>query len=82
MRTSSGMPDQAQSRSSESGMELACRRRLNLLMRDMRVEWASDSLGGASWGREGWLMRLRVLTGSKMIVSVVGRKRSIQTTYL
>ena len=64
LRTSSGMPDQAESRKSESEMELAWRRRLNLLMRDMRAEWASISFAVALWAIGGWLMRCREFAGS------------------
>ncbi len=63
-RTSDGMPDQEESRSSGTGMVLAWRMRLNLLIRDIRAECASDSFGLGFDGIGGWLMRWREFAGS------------------
>lgn len=62
--TSSGIPDQAKSRSSGRETVLDCRMRLNLLMRVIRAECASICLEEASdWGGE-WLIRFREFAGS------------------
>lgn len=66
-RTSSGKPDQAESRSSVKDMELACSMRLNLLMRLIRAECSSTSFGEALSGTGGWLIRCKELAGSRRI---------------
>ncbi len=58
------MPDQDESLRSDNDIELAWRMRLNLLMRDIRVEWASASFGVAFRGIGGWLMRWSEFAGS------------------
>lgn len=69
-RTSEGIPDHDESRSSERGMDEAWRMRLNLLMREIRVEWASACLGVAFGGTGGWDMRWREFAGSVVRFSI------------
>lgn len=63
-RTSSGTPDHARSRNSVRDTVLACRMRLNLLMRVMRLECISLSFGDALVGGDVWLMRFNAFAGS------------------
>jgi len=48
-------------------MVLAWRMRLNLLIRDIRAECASDSFGLGFDGIGGWLMRWREFAGSVLL---------------
>ena len=63
-RTSSGTPDHAKFLRSVRGTVLVCRRRLNLLILVMRLEYVSFSFGVASLGGGLWLMRFNELAGS------------------
>ena len=57
LRTSSGTPDHAEPRKSAKDIELAWSMRLNLLIREIRVECASATFALAFGGKGGWLIR-------------------------